>query len=137
MKKIFLPILLSTVLFISCNLSGDQPVEIEEVEIINKFEETIFIAGLVEIESSNLLDPRPVINLDENDALVKLEPNMSQVFSTEEIVEYYPNADFRIFIYAFGVPEAEDPTKLVQLTSIYTVENDELVRNKLRIPVSK
>jgi len=137
MKKIFLPILLSTVLFISCNLSGDQPVEIEEVEIINKFEETIFIAGLVEIESSNLLDPRPVINLDENDALVKLEPNMPQVFSTEEIVEYYPNADFRIFIYAFGVPEAEDPTKLVQLTSIYTVENDELVRNKLRIPVSK
>jgi len=137
MKKLFLPILVSTLLFISCDLSSDQPIEIEEVEIINKFEEPIFISGLFEIETSNLIDPMPVINLDENKSMVKLEPNESHLFSTEEIVEYYPQADFRIFIYAFGVPEAEDPTKLVQLTSIFTVENDELVRNNLKIPVSK
>lgn len=137
MKELFLPILVSTFMFISCDLSSDQPIEIEEVKIINKFEEPIFISALYEIESSNLIDPKPVINLGENDNLVKLEPSESQLFSTEEIVDYYPKADFRIFIYAFGVPEAEDPTKLVQLTSIFTVKNEELVRNNLKIPVSK
>ncbi|MTI87420.1 MAG: hypothetical protein FH748_05565 [Balneolaceae bacterium] len=111
--------------------------EIEEVEIINKFEETIFIGGLYEVELSNLIDPVPIIELNQASNLVKIEPNEAQSFPMEEIAEYYRGADFRIFIYAFGVPEVEDPTKWVQLTSIVTVENKELINNNALVQITK
>lgn len=136
MKKSLLPILLLTFLTISCGFNNE-PADIEKFEVINKFEETIFISSIFELETSYLIDPSPVISLEKNSTLVKLEPGESQVFFTDEITEYEPQADFCIYIYAFGVPEAEDPTKLVKLASIYTVKNKEVIWNGVKIPVSK
>lgn len=137
MKNSLLLFLLLAFSVSACNVTDKNSLEFDEIEIINKFEEAIFIAGIVEIELSNLIDPLPIIDLDEEISLVKLKPNESHIFSTDEIAEYYSGADFRIYIYAFGVTEAEVPSKFVQLTSIFTVENDDLVKNNARVPVTK
>jgi hypothetical protein len=137
MKNSLLLFLLLAFSVSACNVTDKNSKEFDEIEIINKFDETVFIAGIVEIELSNLIDPAPIIELDEEISLVKLKPNESHIFSTDEIAEYYSGADFRIYIYAFGVTEAEDPSKFVQLTSIFTVENDDLVKNNARVPITK
>ncbi|MEX0662940.1 MAG: hypothetical protein WEA58_02190 [Balneolaceae bacterium] len=137
MKNSLLLFLLLIFSIYSCNVTDQASFEFDEIEIINKYKEIVFIAGLAEIELSNLIDPRSIIDLGENTDLVKLEPNESQIFSTKEIGDYYPGADFRIYIYAFGVTEAENPSTLVQLTSIFTVKNEDLIKNNTRVHFTK
>ncbi len=108
-------ILLLTFLAISCGFNN----ELAEIE---KFEETIFISSIVELETSYLIDPRPVIPLEKIRHSLNLSRGESPVFFIDEIAEYEPREDFCIYIYAFGVAEAENPTKLVKFTSIQTVK---------------
>lgn len=126
MKQIILLLGLIVILISGCN----QDDEFDEIEVINRTGETIYIHQIVSAETGALIDVSPVISLEDSD-VTEISVNAGITVPVVDIEGYTFGNDIMIFVYR---QESEDPN-LLHFYASPTIAHDDLVNNNSQVEI--
>lgn len=99
MKLRYLALIAATFVLSRCDMPGESAREFEGVRLVNNTTKQVWILAM-ELQSSHLFDPMPLIDFDDSGALQAWASGEEQEFTILEGYAY--GDDIRLFIYTKG-----------------------------------